>query len=294
MPCCSVPALSPLARHAKSVAKLEAASGCSIRFPMYTLPLYELLDMNEIIAHEELKERSMLVKFDKSLGKALFVSHQWIGLRHPDPEFKQLRVLQDALCFAKSKLQRIPVDLVTETMMPSARGLPTSEIFSTPLFIWYDYFSCPQLEFHLRQEKPSQRSNLANAISSIPAYVSESSFFLALCPVVENPDQSRVFTPSSWASRGWCRVERAFRDLCPDESWIMVKSRKNLELVLGPEASVGGGPPGEGQFTVAEDRATLAPIFAEALRRKLRLLLQAQDLATCPAALGCWFRILPN
>ena len=33
----------------------------------------------------------------RSLGNAAFVSHQWVGKDHPDPESKQLRVLQDAL-----------------------------------------------------------------------------------------------------------------------------------------------------------------------------------------------------
>ena len=28
--------------------------------------------------------------FEKKLGKAAFVSHQWVGQGHPDPEFKQM------------------------------------------------------------------------------------------------------------------------------------------------------------------------------------------------------------
>ena len=59
-----------------------------------------------------------------------------------------------------------------------------------------------------------------------------------------------------------------------------VKSATNVELVLGKEASVGGGPPGEGEFSVAEDRTALAPVMVDALRRKLHMLLQSQDLVT--------------
>jgi hypothetical protein len=41
---------------------------------------------------------------EPKLGKALFVSHQWVGKRHPDPEFTQFSVLQDALKHMMSEL----------------------------------------------------------------------------------------------------------------------------------------------------------------------------------------------
>ena len=66
-------------------------------FPMYTVLLPTVLDMAEIRPHEELKADGLLTLFREDMGKALFVSHQWVGSMHPDPEFKQFRVLQDAL-----------------------------------------------------------------------------------------------------------------------------------------------------------------------------------------------------
>ena len=39
------------------------------------------------------------------MGDAIFVSHQWVGNMHPDPESKQLRVLQDALTRMLDKLE---------------------------------------------------------------------------------------------------------------------------------------------------------------------------------------------
>ena len=33
-----------------------------------------------------------------------------------------------------------------------------------------------------------------------------------LCPTVETPDCSQVLGPSTWESRGWCRMERQLRD----------------------------------------------------------------------------------
>ena len=199
--CAGTSKQSPPAEYAKGLTEAEPQPP-RMCFPMYAVPLKVLLQMGEMIPHEELKATGRLVEFQNSLGKAMFVSHQWVGHRHPDPEFKQLKVLQDALTYVTTELEVIPVDLVTETMMPSAKGLRTAELRSDPLFIWYDYFSCPQLEYTSQRRDNENRSQLLNAIASIPAYVNTSSFFLALCPVVENPSQSMLFTPASWAERG--------------------------------------------------------------------------------------------
>ena len=50
----------------------------------------------------------------------------------------------------------------------SFSGLSTSRLRASPLFVWYDYFSCPQLE---NKHFSNQTSNLAKAVDSIPAYV---------------------------------------------------------------------------------------------------------------------------
>jgi hypothetical protein len=42
------------------------------------------------------------VIFEKKLGWAAFVSHQWIGGAHPYPEFKQMKVLKDSLRFSRA------------------------------------------------------------------------------------------------------------------------------------------------------------------------------------------------
>ena len=44
-----------------------------------------------------LEEAGDLCIFDESLGRAMFVSHQWVTSQHPDPNFEQLQVLQEAL-----------------------------------------------------------------------------------------------------------------------------------------------------------------------------------------------------
>ena len=67
------------------------------------------------------------------------------------------------------------------------------------------------------------------------------------------------------------------RELSPENTWIMIKSQTELELVASPVgAGGGGGAPGEGVFTVARDKRKLAPILRQTLRRKLVLSLKTR------------------
>ena len=50
--------------------------------------------------------------FDCSMGHAAFVSHQWLAEDHPDTDFKQMQVLQDALKRLMSSSESLPLDIV--------------------------------------------------------------------------------------------------------------------------------------------------------------------------------------
>ena len=275
---------SALAKFARSLKDRRHEGAVDVElapllFPMYTLPAEVLLQMTEVETHEALKATGLLVEFDASMGNAIFVSHQWVGNQHPDPESKQLRVLQDALTHMLSNLHHIPVDAFTEVHVPRTRPLPTADLKAAPLFIWYDYFSCPQLESCVSRSASDlqEGSQLSQAIDSIPAYVARCRFFFALCPVIESLSLEKVFTQFTWSERGWCRVERVLRELSKDQSWVMIKSSTAVELVSSILSGLGGSA-GEGQYTKAEDREKLAMVLQNALLRKLRFFLQAQDL----------------
>ena len=216
-----------LAAYARSLQNKEDDQTSAMLLPMYTVPVKDLLLMGEIEPHEELKAKGILVVFDKSMGNAAFISHQWVGNNHPDPEFKQMQVLQAALRHIMSDLKHIPLDVVTEMVLPGSKDLPTSKLVEKELFIWYDYFSCPQME----SANKGSRSDLSKAIESIPAYVASCAFFFVLCPVIENENLQKIFSPRSWARRGWCRLERACCELGQNQSWIVVKAPTSLELL---------------------------------------------------------------
>ena len=131
------------------------------------------------------------------MGNAAFISHQWVGNVHPDPESKQLRVLQNALKHVLCGVGNIPFDIFTETFFPRAKPFPVSDLQAKPLHLWYDYMSCPQLERHHSRDV-GRESSLARAIDSIPGYIARCKFFFALCPVVESESLGKVFTGLSW------------------------------------------------------------------------------------------------
>ena len=52
---------------------------------MFTLPLRAFLEMRELQKHEILLQSGALRTFRSRMGKAMFISHQWLTAEHPDP-----------------------------------------------------------------------------------------------------------------------------------------------------------------------------------------------------------------
>eukprot|EP00439_Symbiodinium_sp_Y106_P030000 s6010_g3.t1 len=86
------------------------------------------------------------------------------------------------------------------------------------LYLWYDYFSCPQLEQVISPTMPAAgpSSPLSNAIDSIPIYIARCKFLFALCPVVESSRKDQVFSPFpgvAWLIDNQATVRRLSRGI---------------------------------------------------------------------------------
>ena len=122
MACCGGNSSTPLAQYARSLrTQLDDGEKLPMLFPMYTVPFGTFLEMTMIEPHEELKARGVLVEFQMNMGNAAFVSHQWVASSHPDPECRQMKVLQDALKNMMGKLKSIPSDVISEAQNPNLK-----------------------------------------------------------------------------------------------------------------------------------------------------------------------------
>ena len=169
-------------------------------YPMYTVPADALLQMDMIRKHEDMLEAGALVEFEEEMGRAMFISHQWLSARHPDPNAEQLKILQQALRNIISGASRVHVAVVTEIYNGRSQ-CPTAESFHTQsLYIWFDYCCCPQ------GTSESAALSRQSAIDSIPVYVARCYYFVILCPALRHLDDDSMMSQSSWVERGWCRT----------------------------------------------------------------------------------------
>ena len=157
-----------------------------------TTPLHALweafMKLSVVKAHEELLSSGDLVEFERTHGHAVFVSHQWLADEHPDPAGQQLKVLQDALRNMLSGKSQIVVPPVVELFAGRVSPPAASELRAKPLFIWYDYFSCPQ----------SCADRQASAIRSINSYVARSAYFMVLCPALKHQHPGELCSSSEF------------------------------------------------------------------------------------------------
>ncbi|CAK9069948.1 unnamed protein product [Durusdinium trenchii] len=264
-----------------------------VLYPFYTMTVETLMEMQAPRGHEDLLMDGSLVIYEKSLGHAMFVSHEWCGRRHPDPEGAQLRVLQEALAHMLHGSEKIPADITCELLFGNQAGMVTSELKASPLYVWFDYFCVPQLVMSL---EGLCNYDQQNAIESIPAYVEKSRFFVILCPYVRQDDSNILLSKRTWSTRAWCRLERLASQLHAGESnyMIEVRSARHHSLVMPYEYC--RDPVGEGDFTVAEDREKASIVMKDMFDKRLRFFLRQQDFHSFRILLNmqyCQFRGLP-
>lgn len=246
-------------------------------FPMYVVPLDAFMKMTSVRAHQDLLKDGTLVVFTPDKGKVLFVSHQWVGETCPDPKFEQLSVLQEALHNVMTGTVCISNHPQSQLFHGMSIPVTAADLKAQPLFLWYDFFSCPQSA----AAAPGQRvdEDLGKAVASIPAYVEMSYFFVILTPSVRQPHTRLMLSYSSWKGRGWCRAERAARALSVGDhqnSMIVVEGATLLQLATPFHTFL--FPVGHGDFTDDADRQQLAPVMRALVRNKLLDCLEKEEI----------------
>lgn len=282
-----------------SLCSSEKAPVHVCRFPMYVVKVSDFLKMEGAPEpHDVLFEKNILHERQPGMF-VLFISHQWLGSAHPDPQGAQLSVLRIALQRMVDGLLAVEEDLTS--MTPDARLAHGAIKRLSPEtmqkiangYLFLDWFAIPQITARKHGvNEEATKSDAALAVQSIPAYVEASDLFVALVPELAHSDTGLPCNYTSWLSRGWCRAELWCRLLSnkTDTSVVVVFSPREAELMFPLDWQ--RNLIADGRFTVESDRATVVKLGEVALESKLETLQMEGPLSHYRFYLACRPRLL--
>lgn len=250
-------------------------------FPMYLLSVKDFLMMDgPPLPHQSLMQQGKLYAWHPGMF-SIFVSHQWLGSKFPDPGGHQLAVLRRCLRHVIDGSLQVEEDLVSFSLTSKSLQPETRKRVCDG-YIFLDWFAIPQIT--ARQEGTNESgtgSDAALAVKSIPAYVEVADLFIALVPEMMHSDTKLPCNYSSWLSRGWCRAELWCHLLSnkPDTRVILVFSDSEAEY-MSP-LNWQQNTISEGDFTVEEDRAVVVKLGEAAVNSKIQHLSCHGPLSHC-------------
>eukprot|EP00747_Dinoflagellata_sp_TGD_P037051 gnl/TRDRNA2_/TRDRNA2_138844_c0_seq2.p1 gnl/TRDRNA2_/TRDRNA2_138844_c0~~gnl/TRDRNA2_/TRDRNA2_138844_c0_seq2.p1 ORF type:complete len:545 (-),score=90.58 gnl/TRDRNA2_/TRDRNA2_138844_c0_seq2:42-1676(-) len=170
----------------------------------------------------------------------------------------------------------VETDHTTQMIFQINRRLEQAEGKSlSDAYIWYDYFSIPQIVERSEDQDVSQE--LQNAVDSFPAYVAMSDYFFVVAPPTTHW-RGHTCTLNTYLKRGWCRVEQFAHVLLHDEiqPQVVIRSPQQVLFVAGNKWV--HNYPVEGEFAVESDRIKVKSITAAMLDGKISQSWKAQKV----------------
>mmetsp|Transcript_10439 Transcript_10439/g.23632 ORF Transcript_10439/g.23632 Transcript_10439/m.23632 type:complete len:624 (+) Transcript_10439:44-1915(+) len=197
--------------------KSSTKSTSTTRFSsLHCLAMNDFLALDILLPHEEV-ERKLLCPSDEQAMH--FISHEWLGFEHPDPDGVQLRCMQEVF----KKIMAGPVRLLfdPETWQAFQQGAASdfshfSKAFDTKVApdkeldeetlqrrvssgcVWMDYYSVPQ-----RNRTIGSKS----AVRKVLECVVRCDFFWVCAPSAKHAELKDQRDFFSWRRRSWCRLE---------------------------------------------------------------------------------------
>ncbi|CAE7898713.1 unnamed protein product [Symbiodinium necroappetens] len=221
--------------------------------------------------HQALKAEGLLRHWSSGLF-TLFVSHQWLGRHHPDPNSEQLRVLQGLLRNLLAKTVTIEYDVLTQFFGGTGPKAELDKLVGA--YLWLDYICVPQL---VESASSSLAYEQLRYVWSIHSYVDRCALFLALVPPCIHHDTGVPCSLNSWLDRGWCRTEfwcKSFstRSKVPI---VVVKGEDSAQYMTGLSSL--RYPVYSGMFAVEDDKAACSLLVQKALMKYLSMLRAAKN-----------------
>lgn len=236
-------------------------------FPMYVVKVADFLQMDgPPEAHHALLRKGLLHQWQPGLF-VIFVSHQWLGRSHPDPDGQHASILRRSLeGMIHGTLQ---AEFEIEDEAPRRRRLlEPSSIGQGYLFL--DWFAIPQITARAEGvNEEATKTDAARAVQSIPFYVEVSDVLLALVPELVHTETGQYCNYTSWFSRSWCRAELWCHVLSNkrDKSVLVVHS--TLEAKFMQSWDWQNNIVVDGEFTVESDRAVVGSLGRRAIESKI-------------------------
>ncbi|CAE7220339.1 ANKK1 [Symbiodinium sp. CCMP2592] len=242
-------------------------------FPFYVVKIGDLLTMEmPAPSHTDLFNRGLLHLWHPDMF-TIFVSHQWLGRFHPDPDGSQFNILREALLKLTNGSASVECNLVSiiHGQLPDWSADMGKRLENG--FIFLDWFSIPEILARQSDSYDDESCSTTMAVRSIPCYVEACDLFFVLAPELRHVDTGRLCNYASWLSRGWCRAElwcRLLSAKAADTSIVVVRSAEELEFMF--QLDWQHNTIADGVFTVEADRARVARLGEAAAEGKLRQL----------------------
>lgn len=269
-----------------------------MQYPMYVVRVAAFLEMTEAKAHQELKAKNLVTKYRKTDNSiAVFVSHQWCGRCHADPQFRQLSVLQKVFRRAMVGTLHIDVDTMSRVYFKLKASTTKGQLLDAgKWWMWYDFFSVPQPVCAIAESNQHTTDELlVKAVASLASYVAYCQVFLVLAPSVRH-DQGFVTDYTTWKSRGWCRLERLARALSSSEDTRMLVVRRSDTVFEMGAIEWLFDPVGEGCFSVESDKERVGEMAKRLVEHRLQFVWETnrlQEYRRLMALRAAMFRGLP-
>jgi hypothetical protein len=187
------------------------------------------------ICHQDLLQRGQLTRFeDLPLSSfVIFVSHEWSGFNHPDPNGRHIHVLcktlRDLRDGVYDKIETEPFSVLSYHQNTTTSASEWGEILSNA-YIWFDFWCQPQPTM-AKDTNESERlqKELGLAIESMASYVERSDTVMILVPPSVHDDRidSQTGRKAFTCYRTWRR-----RGLCVFELFCAFLSRRKTHPVL--------------------------------------------------------------
>mmetsp|Transcript_64475 Transcript_64475/g.119955 ORF Transcript_64475/g.119955 Transcript_64475/m.119955 type:complete len:577 (-) Transcript_64475:47-1777(-) len=232
--CCCGGGAVPASTHVQSIN----VAGLESEFPNLCMPMSHFVQLEQMQPQEAVLSVLVQPLVDEVVH---FVSHEWLGFEHPDPNSTQLKRMQQVFHrFMAGEAQAFFSALDWDAFLKgvssgtssrrhgfegnvASRALRTADDVAMHVhygYVWLDFHSIPQAV---------KDDTFFKAVNSIPFYVDRCNYFWVCAPNATHGDLNQPRDFASWRRRGWCRLE---------ETANLLSQNLKMPLVVTDQAHV--------------------------------------------------------